>query len=125
VNALGGYYLQQQFLRNLDLRALLASRNEPLGIAEEAYSEFTMQLAPYDTPRNLWLQSDYYKQRQEGVTRAYAATLDEFINNIKFTPRDDKKTPNDSVKLTAETAADANHLLPNMSLSPASALLLI
>lgn len=111
VNALRGYYSQQQFLRNLDLRALPASANEPLGIAEEAYNEFIMQLASYDTRRDFWLQSDYYKQRQEGVTRADAATLDELINNIKFTPSDDKKMPNDSVKLTAETAADANHLL--------------
>ncbi|MCX2958496.1 MAG: Wzz/FepE/Etk N-terminal domain-containing protein, partial [Serratia symbiotica] len=72
VNALRGYYSQQQFLRNLDLRALPASANEPLGIAEEAYNEFIMQLASYDTRRDFWLQSDYYKQRQEGVTRADA-----------------------------------------------------
>ncbi len=45
------------------------------------------------------------------MTRTDVAMLDELINNIKFTPRDNKKTPNDSVKLIAETAADANHLL--------------
>lgn len=56
-----------------------------------------------------------------------AATLDELINNIKFTPRDDKKTPNDSVKLTAETAADGmlTTCFANLWLSPASARLLI
>lgn len=70
-----------------------------------------MQLAAYDTRRDFWLQSDYYKQRQEGDARADAALLDELINNILFTPRDDKKVPNDGVKLTAETAADANRLL--------------
>lgn len=32
------------------------------------------------------------------MTWADAATLDELFNNIKFTPRDDEKTPNDSVK---------------------------
>ncbi|CAI1059484.1 Lipopolysaccharide biosynthesis protein wzzE [Serratia entomophila] len=111
VNALGGYYSQQQFLRNLDVRTLPAVATEQPGIADEAYNEFIMQLAAYDTRRDFWLQSDYYKQRQEGDARVDAAKLDELINNIQFTPRDDKKTPNDGVKLTAETAADANRLL--------------
>lgn len=111
VNALGGYYSQQQFLRNLDVRTLPAVSAEQPGIADEAYNEFIMQLAAYDTRRDFWLQSDYYKQRQEGDARADAALLDELINNVQFTPRDDKKVPNDGVKLTAETAADANHLL--------------
>lgn len=107
----GGYYSQQQFLRNLDVRTLPAVSTEQPGIADEAYNEFIMQLAAYDTRRDFWLQSDYYKQRQEGDARADAALLDELVNNVQFTPRDDKKVPNDGVKLTAETAADANHLL--------------
>lgn len=111
VNALGGYYSQQQFLRNLDVRTLPATAGDQPSIADEAYNEFIMQLAAYDTRRDFWLQSDYYKQRQEGDARADAALLDELINNILFTPRDDKKVPNDGVKLTAETAADANRLL--------------
>lgn len=111
VNVLGGYYSQQQFLRNLDVRTLpAAAAGDQPSIADEAYNEFIMQLAAYDTRRDFWLQSDYYKQRQEGDARADAALLDELINNILFTPRD-KKVPNDGVKLTAETAADANRLL--------------
>lgn len=106
VNALGGYYSQQQFLRNLDVRTMPAAASEQPGIADEAYNEFIMQLAAYDTRRDFWLQSDYYKQRQEGDAGADAALLDELINNIQFTARDDKKVPNDGVKLTAETAAD-------------------
>jgi lipopolysaccharide biosynthesis protein WzzE len=111
VNTLGGYYSQQQFLRNLDVRTLAAPTTEQPSIADEAYNEFIMQLAAYDTRRDFWLQSDYYKQRQEGDARADAALLDELVNNIVFTARDDKKVPNDGVKLTAETSADANRLL--------------
>ena len=56
VNALGGYYSQQQFLRNLDVRTLPAAATEQPGIADEAYNEFIMQLAAYDTRRDFWLQ---------------------------------------------------------------------
>ncbi|WP_279026036.1 ECA polysaccharide chain length modulation protein [Gibbsiella quercinecans] len=111
VNALGGYYSQQQFLRNLDARATPVAPADQPGIADEAYNEFVMQLAAYDTRRDFWLHTDYYRQRQEGDARADAVLLDELIANIVFTARDDKKVPNDSVKLTAETASDANRLL--------------
>jgi lipopolysaccharide biosynthesis protein WzzE len=57
------------------------------------------------------LQTDYYKQRQSGNARADAALLDDLINNIQFMPGDALKSINDSVKLTAETAPDANNLL--------------
>lgn len=111
VNNLGGYYSQQQFLRNLDSRLIAGAAAEQLGISDEAYNEFIIQLAAYDTRRDFWLKSDYYKQRQEGDAKADAALLDELVNNIQFTLHDDKKVLNDSVKLTAETASDANKLL--------------
>ncbi len=44
VNMLGGYYSQQQFLRNLDIKADLASVDQPSAM-DEAYKEFIMQLA--------------------------------------------------------------------------------
>ncbi|CNE71544.1 lipopolysaccharide biosynthesis protein WzzE [Yersinia similis] len=111
VNNLGGYYSQQQFLRNLDTHLNSGLVSEQPGISDEAYSEFITQLAAYDTRRDFWLQSDYYKQRLEGDAKADAALLDELVNNIVFMARDDKKIPNDSIKLTAETASDANKLL--------------
>ncbi|MBS0971008.1 ECA polysaccharide chain length modulation protein [Chimaeribacter arupi] len=111
VNNLGGYYSQQQFLRNLDMRAAVAPLGEQPSISDEAYNEFIMQLAAYDTRRDFWLQTDYYKQRQENDVKADAALLDRLISTIQFTPRDDKKFLNDNVKLTAETAVDANTLL--------------
>lgn len=106
----GGYYSQQQFLRNLDIKADLASVDQPSAM-DEAYKEFIMQLASWDTRRDFWLQTDYYKQRQSGNARADAAMLDDLINNIQFMPGDAAKSINDSVKLTAETGQDANNLL--------------
>lgn len=111
VNMLGGYYSQQQFLRGLAHNINNSMQTVETSIPEEVYSEFIMQLSAYDSRRDFWLQSDYYKQRKEGDPRADAVLLDELINNITFIPRDDKKGMNDSVKLSAETPSDANHLL--------------
>lgn len=86
VNMLGGYYSQQQFLRNLDVRSNMASADQP-SVMDEAYKEFVMQLASWDTRREFWLQTDYYKQRMVGNSKADAALLDEMINNIQFIPR--------------------------------------
>ena len=107
VNMLGGYYSQQQFLR---IKADLASVDQPSAM-DEAYKEFIMQQASWDTRRDFWLQTDYYKQRQSGNSRADAAMLDDLINDIQFIPGDPLKSVNDSIKLTAETAPDANNLL--------------
>ena len=49
---------------------------------DEAYKEFIMQQASWDTRRDFWLQTDYYKQRQSGNARADAALLDDLINDI-------------------------------------------
>ncbi|PDO82312.1 ECA polysaccharide chain length modulation protein [Kosakonia sacchari] len=110
VNMLGGYYSQQQFLRNLDVKA-----NQPpveqISVIDEAYKEFIMQLASWDTRRDFWSQTDYFKQRLVGNSKADAATLDELINNIQYTPGDFVRNLNDNVKLIAETAPDANNLL--------------
>ncbi|SNY78298.1 lipopolysaccharide biosynthesis protein WzzE [Enterobacter sp. CC120223-11] len=110
VNMLGGYYSQQQFLRNLDIKANLASTDQP-SVMDESYKEFIMQLASWDTRRDFWLQTDYFKQRKSGNARADAALLDDLINDILFTPGDALKNVNDSIKLEAETAPDANNLL--------------
>ncbi|SUH18837.1 lipopolysaccharide biosynthesis protein [Salmonella enterica subsp. enterica] len=110
VNMLGGYYSQQQFLRNLDIKTDPASSDKP-SVMDEAYKEFIMQLASWDTRRDFWLQTDYYKQRMVGNSKADAAMLDELINNIQFTPGDFTRAINDNVKLIAETAPDANNLL--------------
>lgn len=66
---------------------------------DEAYKEFVMQLASWDTRREFWLQTDYYKQRMVGNSKADAALLDEMINNIQFIPGDFTRAVNDSVKL--------------------------
>ncbi|MGI3475916.1 ECA polysaccharide chain length modulation protein, partial [Providencia stuartii] len=80
-------------------------------IANEAYQEFIKQVGSYDTRRQFWLTTDYYKQRLENDPKADAALLDELINNIEFTPADNLKNLTDSIKLIAETSTDANQLL--------------
>ena len=44
VNMLGGYYSQQQFLRNLDDKANQTPTDQ-VSVMDEAYKEFIMQLA--------------------------------------------------------------------------------
>lgn len=110
VNMLGGFYSQQQFLRNLDVKANLAPVDQP-SVMDDAYKEFVMQLASWDTRREFWAQTDYYKQRMVGNSRADAALLDDLIDDIQFMPGDPARSVSDSVKLTAETAPDANNLL--------------
>ncbi len=110
-NMLGKYYLQQQFLRNLDVEgSTLSETAPPTMITSDVYSEFTTQLGSYDTRREFWLQTDYYRKRQVGDAKADAALLDELVDKIQYFPRDDKKMTSDMVKLTVETAADANQL---------------
>lgn len=111
VNNLSSYFSQAQFLRNLDVRNAQAPLDSQPTISEDAYNEFVMQLAAYDTRRDFWLNSPYYQQRKEGDARTDAVLLDDMINDIQFTSRDALKVPNDSVKLTAESSADANKLL--------------
>ncbi|WES68212.1 ECA polysaccharide chain length modulation protein [Superficieibacter sp. HKU1] len=110
VNMLGGFYSQQQFLRNLDARANQVPVEQP-SVMDDSYKEFIVQLASWDTRRDFWSQTDYYKQRMVGNSRADAALLDDLINDIQFMPGDALKSISDSVKLTAETAQDANNLL--------------
>lgn len=110
VNMLGGYYSQQQFLRNLDLKTNPSSIDQA-SVMDEAYKEFVMQVASWDTRRDFWSQTDYYKQRRVGNSKADAAMLDDLINNIDYMPGDVARNQNDNVKLIAETAPDANNLL--------------
>lgn len=105
VMALGSYYTQQQFLYPAD--------NAPdtnLVIAD-AYQEFLMQLEAYDTRRDFWLQTDYYKKHKEKQAGRDALLLDELIKNIHYTPGDNNKNTRDGISLEAETAADAKNLL--------------
>jgi lipopolysaccharide biosynthesis protein WzzE len=111
VNNLASYFSQEQFLRNLDAKNTFTPAGDQASISDDAYGEFVMQLAAYDTRRDFWLQNPYYIQRKTGESGADAVLLDKLIGAIQFTARDEKKMPNDSVKLTAETAADANKLL--------------
>jgi len=110
VNLLGGYYSQQQFLNNLNTHASNASVTPP-SVMDQAYQEFVRQLSAWDTRRDFWLQTSYYKQRQTGNAHDDATKLDEMINNIQYQPADMAKNVSDTVRLVAETSAEANTLL--------------
>lgn len=110
MNMLGGFYSQQQFLHNLE------SKNNPLPVAQpsivdDAYKEFIVQLSAWDTRRDFWLQTDYYRQRKVGNSKADAALLNKLVDQIQYTPADNNHNPHDKVKLIVETAQDANTLL--------------
>lgn len=112
VNMLGDYYVQQQFLNNLDIRSNTLSLNNPAPtVMDEVYQEFTMQLASWDTRRDFWQQTDYFKSRKSGNAHNDAALLDDMITNIQFMPADSAHNTLDTVRLVAETAGDANNLL--------------
>lgn len=111
INTLGGYYSQQQFLRNLAQQSAPNGTLAEGSIADEAYAEFITQLASYDTRREFWLRSSYYQDNKEGSARADATLLDELINQIVFLPGDAAKKTSDSIRLTADSAAQANQLL--------------
>lgn len=112
VNMLGNYYGQQQFLNNLDARSNTLSLSTPAPtIMDEVYQEFITQLSSWDTRRDFWLQTDYYKSRKSGNNHKDAALLNELISNIIYTPADAAHNTRDNIKLVAESATDANNLL--------------
>ncbi|MDO6409122.1 ECA polysaccharide chain length modulation protein [Pantoea phytobeneficialis] len=112
VNMLGDYFVQQQLLKNLDVRNNTLNLSSPgPTVMDDVYQEFIMQLASWDTRRDFWLQTDYYKSRKSGNAHKDAALLDDQINNIQFTPADPAHNTLNSVRLVAESASDANNLL--------------
>ncbi|MGL5757479.1 Wzz/FepE/Etk N-terminal domain-containing protein [Plesiomonas sp.] len=106
---LGNYFSLQQYLRGLDIQDTASVTLPP--VQDEAYDELRMQLGSYDTRRDFWLQTDYYRSRLEGNANADGQLLNDLIDDITFTAKDDKKTPYDSIRLSAETAPDASKLL--------------
>ncbi|MGV3345764.1 ECA polysaccharide chain length modulation protein [Enterobacteriaceae bacterium LUAb1] len=111
LNQPGPYYSQRQFLRSIGQTNDTVSPTLQSSITDEVWQEFVMQLSSWDTRRAFWLQTDYFKARKSGHAKKDAIRLNEMINNIQYTPADSTKNLSDSVKLVAETAADANNLL--------------
>ncbi|MGP1946834.1 MAG: ECA polysaccharide chain length modulation protein [Arsenophonus sp. ER-LPS3-MAG3] len=111
VDNLNAYYSQKQFLQNFDFNINKTDSNQLPIILNQVYQEFIIQLCSYDTRREFWLKTDYYKIRIKGDIKSDYILLDELINNIQFIHKDDDKKLNDSIKLIAETANYANQLL--------------
>ncbi|MEI7347572.1 ECA polysaccharide chain length modulation protein [Dickeya chrysanthemi] len=106
---LSTFFEQQQWLRSLDTSATAVSDGN--AIVADAYTEFAMQAGAYDTRREFWLQSPYYRERQQGDGKADAVLLDTLINDIQFVPHDDAKKTNDTLRLAADNPQDASNLL--------------
>lgn len=86
VNMLGGYYSQQQFLRNLDVR----SETWLLPTNHRLWTKLIKSLL-CNWPRGIPAESSGCKptitnSRMVGNSKADAALLDEMINNIVFIP---------------------------------------
>lgn len=109
VNMLDGFYSQRQLLRAIDAKNRDAETELP--IIEMAYREFLTQLSSHDTRRDFWIQTGYYQNLKSGNAKKDAALLTDLIKNIQFTAAEPDKNTRDTVKLTAESAADANNLL--------------
>ncbi len=71
VNNLGSYYSQSQFLRNLDTQINPSVTVSQLSIPDGSLSRVcnTLVISAFDTRREFWLQTDYYKQRKRKTMR--------------------------------------------------------
>ncbi|GAB7211323.1 hypothetical protein OS31_28310 [Dickeya oryzae] len=89
VAMLSTFFEQQQWLRSLDASSTVVPDGST--IVADAYTEFTLQAAAYDTRREFWLQSPYYRERRKDDSKADAVLLDTLINDIQFIPHDEAK----------------------------------
>lgn len=111
-NMLGSYYSQSQLLATLEPRSETADAVPPTSeIIDRVYQEFTLQLSSWDTRRDFWQQTDYYKSHRTDDARHNAALLNELVSGIEYTPADAARNVRDTVKLTATTAGEASQLL--------------
>ncbi|CAL1329438.1 Wzz/FepE/Etk N-terminal domain-containing protein [Candidatus Providencia siddallii] len=111
INNLGYYYFNKQLIHNLDLCVNKTVQEDFVTITKEVYQEFIKQLTSYDTRRQFWLTTNYYKNRLTNNSKIDIAFLDELINNIEFLSSDDFKSNVNTIKLIAETSDDSNLLL--------------
>ncbi|QYM98124.1 ECA polysaccharide chain length modulation protein [Dickeya ananatis] len=109
VAMLSTFFEQQQWLRSLDASSTVVPDGST--IVADAYTEFTLQAAAYDTRREFWLQSPYYRERRKDDNKADAVLLDTLINDIQFITHDEAKKTNDTLKLAADNPQDASNLL--------------
>ncbi|CAK9886442.1 MAG: ECA polysaccharide chain length modulation protein [Candidatus Erwinia impunctatus] len=110
LSELGGYYLQQQFLQQLEVVPgdLPAA---PLSVSDVAYQEFLKQLASWDTRRAFWQASAYYQQLCSDEKCTDKQLLAKLIGDIQFQPADAAKNSMDTIRLSAQSASQANQLL--------------
>ncbi|GAA0513119.1 hypothetical protein GCM10009414_23350 [Tatumella terrea] len=109
LSQLAVYYDQRQLLTLLEgdtSSALNAS-----AVCDEVYQEFLLQLSSWDSRRDFWRRSDYFRDKVKAHPNRQAMILDRLISDIRFQPADAARGTHDTVILLADNAAASSHLL--------------
>lgn len=109
LSQLAVYYDQRQLLTLLEgdnSSALNAS-----AVCDEVYQEFLLQLSSWDSRRDFWRRSDYFRDKVKAHPDRQARILDRLISDIRFQPADAARGTHDTVVLLADNAAASSRLL--------------
>lgn len=109
LSQLAVYYDQRQLLTLLEgnnSSALNAS-----AICDEVYQEFLLQLSSWDSRRDFWRRSDYFRDNVKAHPDRQARILNRLISDIRFQPADAARGTHDTVVLLADNAAVSSRLL--------------
>ncbi|WP_294901866.1 Wzz/FepE/Etk N-terminal domain-containing protein [Tatumella sp. UBA2305] len=109
VSQIAPYYTQRQLL------ATLEDSNAPppaaSSVTDEAYQEFLLQLSSWDSRRDFWLQSQYFRRQLTGHEAQRAVILNKLIGNIRLQAAEPVRGTRDTLILLADNAADSARLL--------------
>lgn len=109
VSQIAPYYTQRQLL------ATLEDSNAPppaaSAVTDEAYQEFLLQISSWDSRRDFWLQSQYFRRQLNGHDAQRAVILNKLIGNIRFQAAEPVRGTRDTLILLADNAADSAQLL--------------
>ena len=109
LSQLAAYYDQRQLLKQLEgdtSPALNAS-----AVCDEVYQEFLLQLSSWDSRRDFWRNSEYFKNKVKAHPQRQAIILDRLVSDIRFQPADAARGTHDTVVLLADNALASSQLL--------------
>lgn len=109
LSQLAAYYDQRQLLTLLEGDS--SSVLNASAVCDEVYQEFLLQLSSWDSRRDFWRGSDYFRDNVKVDPNHQAMILDRLINDIRFQPADAARGTHDTVVLLADNAAASSRLL--------------
>ncbi|ARU95595.1 Wzz/FepE/Etk N-terminal domain-containing protein [Tatumella citrea] len=109
VSQIAPYYTQRQLLATLEDSHTPAAAAAT--ITDEAYQEFLLQLASWDSRRDFWLQSEYFHRQLNQHEGQRAVILNKLIGNIRFQAAEPLRGTRDTLVLLADNAPDSAKLL--------------